>query len=126
MPHLQVRLAEDALDAAAAERVIAELTDAIVEVYGEWVRPHAVVEIIGVPPGRWGRGGVPAAPAPAITLSTRERVLGPPDGDARAARLIELLTAAVGRAVDPGAAERCTVELSGVPAGRSGVGGVPV
>jgi phenylpyruvate tautomerase PptA (4-oxalocrotonate tautomerase family) len=125
MPHLQVRLAEDVLDGAVERRVIAELTEAIASVYGEWARPHAVVEIIGVPAGRWGLGGVPSVPVPAVTLSMREEALRPPEGDARAARLIGALTAAVGRALGAPAAERATVELLGVPAARSGVGGVP-
>ncbi|WP_214401859.1 tautomerase family protein [Pseudonocardia lacus] len=125
MPHLQVRLSEDDVDDAVAARVIAELTEAIAAVYGECARPHAVVEIIGIPPGRWGVGGVPAAPVPAVTLSMRAEALRPPHGDARAARLIAELTGAVGRALGAPAAARTTVELLGVPAARSGVGGVP-
>ena len=125
MPHLQVRLPEDGLDDALAGRVITELTEAIAALYGEWARPLAVVEVIGVPAGRWGRGGVPVPAGPAVTLSMREEALRPPDGDARAARFIGELTAAIGRAVDDRAAQRATVELLGVPAARSGVGGVP-
>jgi phenylpyruvate tautomerase PptA (4-oxalocrotonate tautomerase family) len=88
VPHLQVRLAEDDLAPAVEERIIAELTEAIVAVYGEWARPLAVVEIVGIPAGRWGIGGVRAAPVPAVTLNIRAEALLPPDGDARAARLI--------------------------------------
>jgi phenylpyruvate tautomerase PptA (4-oxalocrotonate tautomerase family) len=125
VPHLQIRLAEDDLGGGVEERVIHELTEAIAAVYGEWARPLAVVEIIGIPTGRWGRGGVPAAPAPTVTLSMREEALVPPQGAARAARLIAELTGAVGRALGARAAERATVELLGVPAARSGTGGVP-
>jgi phenylpyruvate tautomerase PptA (4-oxalocrotonate tautomerase family) len=125
MPHLQVRLAEDVLDGTVEERLIAELTEAIVSVYGEWARPIAVVELVGIRPGRWGQGGVATAPVPAVTLRIREEALLPPEGDARAARLIGALTDAVGRALGAPAAEHVTVDLLGVPAARSGVGGVP-
>lgn len=125
MPHLRVRLAEDAISAAVEERIIAELTDAIAAVYGGWARPIAVVEIIGIPAGRWGLAGVRAVPVPAVTLNIRGEALAPPDGDARAARLIAELTAAVGRALGSAAAEHATVDLLGIPAAHSGVGGVP-
>jgi phenylpyruvate tautomerase PptA (4-oxalocrotonate tautomerase family) len=125
VPHLQVRLAEDDLAPAVEERIIAELTEAIVAVYGEWARPLAVVEIVGIPAGRWGIGGVRAAPVPAVTLNIRAEALLPPDGDARAARLIAELTAAVGRALGPAAAQGTTVDLLAIPAARSGVDGVP-
>lgn len=124
VPHMQVRVVEDELADGMAARLIAALTDAVVEVYGDWARPVAVVDLFGVPRERWGVGGVPgAAVAPQITLTTREGALAAPDG---ARRLIEAITAAVGRLLGERARAAADVVLVGVPPGRSGVGGLPV
>ena len=58
MPHLTVYAPESVLTGREAP-LIATLTDAVVAVYGDWAREHAVVLLIGVPPGRWGVGGRP-------------------------------------------------------------------
>jgi phenylpyruvate tautomerase PptA (4-oxalocrotonate tautomerase family) len=109
MPHLQVRLATDELDGDVEPRLIASLTDAIVAVYGEWARPIAVIDIEGIPAGRSGVGGVRTAVAPIAVMGVRPDALYPPDGDARAAALIESLTAAVGTVLGAPTAERTTV-----------------
>jgi phenylpyruvate tautomerase PptA (4-oxalocrotonate tautomerase family) len=124
VPHMQVRVVEDELGRGMEARLIAALTEAVASVYGEWVRPQAVVDILGVPRERWGVGGVPgAAVAPQVTLTTRERALQAPDG---APRLIGAITAAVGELFGDRARAAADVVLVGVPEGRSGVGGVPV
>jgi phenylpyruvate tautomerase PptA (4-oxalocrotonate tautomerase family) len=124
VPHLQVRVVEDELGEGVPARLITAMTDAVASVYGEWVRPDAVVEVIGVPRERWAVGGVPgAAVAPQITLTTRERALQAPGG---APRLIGAITAAVGELFGDRARAAADVVLVGVPEGRSGVGGVPV
>jgi phenylpyruvate tautomerase PptA (4-oxalocrotonate tautomerase family) len=41
----------------AAARLIASITDAVVTVFGETVRPHVTVLVIGIPSGRSGVGG---------------------------------------------------------------------
>jgi phenylpyruvate tautomerase PptA (4-oxalocrotonate tautomerase family) len=124
VPHMQVRLVEEELGGGIEARVIAAMTDAVVSVYGEWVRPQAVVDILGVPRARWGVGGVPgAAVSPQVTLTTRERALQAPDG---ARRLIEAITSAVGDLFGDRVRESADVVLVGTPEGRSGVGGVPV
>jgi phenylpyruvate tautomerase PptA (4-oxalocrotonate tautomerase family) len=43
----------------AAARLIASITDAVVTVFGEAVRPHVTVLVIGIPSGRSGVGGEP-------------------------------------------------------------------
>jgi phenylpyruvate tautomerase PptA (4-oxalocrotonate tautomerase family) len=124
VPHLQVRVVEDELGEGVPARLIATMTDAVASVYGEWVRPDAVVEVIGVPRERWGVGGVPgAAVAPQVVLTTREQALQAPGG---APRLIGAITAAVGELFGDRARAAAGVVLVGVPEGRSGVGGVPV
>ncbi|MBH5333579.1 hypothetical protein IHE55_01665 [Streptomyces pactum] len=124
MPHFQVRVAEQHLDGTAEPKLIAGLTDAVTQVFGERMRALVVVELFGVPDGRWGVGGVPVdGPAPDITLHMREGAFHRPEIPDAPARLIaaatEAVTAALGATLGAGA----TVRLVGVPAGRSGVGG---
>ena len=123
MPHLIVYASEDDL-AGREAHAIAALTDAVVDVYGEWAREIAVVQLIGLPPGRWGIGGRPAtAPAPRVTFGIKDAAFSRPDADEIVARLVtgvtEALVAVFGEHVRAGT----TVELVGTPAGRSGIGG---
>ncbi|MFE6777539.1 4-oxalocrotonate tautomerase family protein [Streptomyces sp. NPDC057702] len=123
MPHFQVRMHEEELDGQVEGRLVRSLTRALVQVYGERARALAVVEIFGVPRHRWGVGGVPGgAHAPAVTLHVREAALRLPGVEDVSGRLIRAITDAV---VDACGAdrERVAVQLVGVPAGRSGVGG---
>ena len=123
MPHLIVYASESDLTGREGE-LIAALTDAVVAVYGEWARDIAVVQMIGLPDGRWGIGGRPAKdPAPRVTFGIKEAAFTRPDAKEFVARLTagvtEALVAVFGERVRSGAA----VELVGVPAGRSSVGG---
>lgn len=121
---MQVRLVEEELGGGTEARVIGALTEAVVSVYGEWVRPQAVVDIVGVPRERWGVGGVPGAPPPPqVTLTTRERALQAPDGPRNP---IRASTAALGEVLGDRARDTAHVVLVGTTQGRSGVGGVPV
>jgi phenylpyruvate tautomerase PptA (4-oxalocrotonate tautomerase family) len=43
-------------------RLVAEVTDAVVAVFGERVRAGVTVDLVGAPPGRSGVGGVIVAP----------------------------------------------------------------
>jgi len=124
MPHLDVHALESDLAGRETE-LIKKLTDAVAAVYGDWAREIAVVRLIGIPPHRWGIGGEPArAPAPAVTFGIKEAAFGRPDADEIVASLVSGVTDALvdvfGERVRAGA----TVELVGVPAGRSAVGGV--
>jgi phenylpyruvate tautomerase PptA (4-oxalocrotonate tautomerase family) len=123
MPHLTARVPEAQL-AGREPALITALTDAVVEVYGEWARGLVVVHLDGVPQGRWGIGGRAADDAaPAITFGIREAALTRPAGSEIAARLIAGLTDAVASVLGERARGGTTVELVATPAGRAGLGG---
>ncbi|MFD9904886.1 hypothetical protein [Streptomyces sp. NPDC059063] len=124
MPHFQVRVHEEKLDGKAEGRLVASLTEALVQVYGERARSMAVVEIFGIPRQRWGVGGVPGVVhAPVVSLHVREAALRLPGIDDAPGQLIRAITDAVVDAFDETVREYVGVQLVGVPAGRSGVGG---
>ena len=123
MPHLIVYASEPDLAGREAE-VISALTDAVVAGYGEWAREIAVVQLVGIPPGRWGIGGRPAdAPAPRITFGIKDAAFSRPDADDIVARLVAGVTDALVTVFGERVRAGTTVELVGTPAGRSGVGG---
>ena len=123
MPHLTARVPEAQL-AGREPALITALTDAVVEVYGEWARDIVVVHLDGVPRGRWGIGGRAADDAaPAITFGIREAALSRPDGKQVTARLIAGLTDAVATVLGEQARNGTTVELVATPEGRTGTGG---
>jgi len=124
MPHLTARVPEARL-AGREPALIAALTDAVAEVYGEWARGLVVVHLDGVPGGRWGIGGKAADDAaPAITFGIREAALTRPGGSEVAARLVAGLTEAVASVFGEQARGGTSVELVATPAGRAGRGGV--
>jgi 4-oxalocrotonate tautomerase len=58
MPMIEVTAFEKRFeDEETARRVIAKLTDAFVDVFGEAVRDETWVVLHGVPSSRWGFGG---------------------------------------------------------------------
>jgi phenylpyruvate tautomerase PptA (4-oxalocrotonate tautomerase family) len=123
MPHVTARVPEARL-AGREPALITALTDAVVQVYGEWARDLVVVHLDGVPRGRWGIGGRTADDAaPAITFGIREAALTRPGGDQTAARLVAGLTEAVVGVLGEQARGGTSVELVATPEGRSGVGG---
>jgi phenylpyruvate tautomerase PptA (4-oxalocrotonate tautomerase family) len=123
MPHLTARVPE-ALLAGHEPALMTALTDAVVQVYGEWALGLVVVHLDGVPRGRWGIGGRAADDAaPAITLGIREAALTRPDGREIAARLVAGLTDAVAGVLGEQARSGTSVELAAIPAGRAGLAG---
>jgi phenylpyruvate tautomerase PptA (4-oxalocrotonate tautomerase family) len=123
MPHLTARVPEAQL-AGREPALIAALTDAVVQVYGEWVRDTVIVHLDGVPRGRWGIGGRAVDDAaPAITLGIREAALTRPDGHEIAARLVATLTDAVASVLGEQSRSGTSVELVATPAGRVGLAG---
>ena len=123
MPHLTARVPEARL-AGNELPLITALTDAVVQVYGEWARDLVVVHLDGIPRGRWGIGGQPAdGAAPAITLGIREAALTRPGGSETAARLVAGLTDAVASVLGKEARGGTSVELGATPEGRAGIGG---
>ena len=59
MPLIQVKLIEGVFDADEKEEIIEKLTDAMVSVEGESMRPVTWVTIEEVASGEWGIGGQP-------------------------------------------------------------------
>jgi|SRR5215475_5505721 len=124
MPHLTARVPEAQL-AGHESALITALTDAVVEVYGEWARDVVVVHLDGVPKGRWGVGGqVMDNAAPAVMFGIREAALVRPDGREVAARLVAGVTDAVARVLGEQTRTGTSVELVVTPEGRSGIGGL--
>jgi phenylpyruvate tautomerase PptA (4-oxalocrotonate tautomerase family) len=123
MPHLTARVPEARL-AGHEPALITALTDAVVQVYGEWARDLVVVHLAGLPQGRWGIGGKAVDDAaPAITFGIRETALTRPGGGEVAARLVAGLTDAVASVLGEQARSGTSVELVATPEGRTGIGG---
>ncbi len=60
MPYIEVKAVDRRFtDPAVSERLIAALTDAACEVFGEEARPSIWVVVQGVPAQQWGIGGKP-------------------------------------------------------------------
>jgi len=58
MPYVEIKAFESRFeDEAVAERLIAALTDAVCEVFGESARDQTWVVVEGVPKRHWGFGG---------------------------------------------------------------------
>jgi len=126
MPHLTVHVLESEL-AGRETPLIATLTEAVVAVYGEWAREIVEVRLIGVPAGRWGIGGKPAVdPAPSVTFGIKEGAFHRPDTPEIVARLVAGVTDAIVAVCGERVRSGVSVELVGVPDGRSGTGGVVV
>ncbi|GHB39901.1 hypothetical protein GCM10010377_33460 [Streptomyces viridiviolaceus] len=124
MPHFTVHLSEETLDGTVEPKLIAALTDAVGSVYGEEFRRLVGVDLIGVPQHRRGLGGVPTdADAPLVTFSLREAALHLPQVPEAPARLVAAITGALAGVLGEGVREQTVVSLTGVPDGRSGVGG---
>jgi phenylpyruvate tautomerase PptA (4-oxalocrotonate tautomerase family) len=123
MPHLTARVPEAQL-AGHEPALITALTDAVVQVYGEWARDLVVVHLDGIPQGRWGIGGRAVDDAaPAITFGIREAALTRPGGNEIAARLVAGLTGAVASVLGEQTRSSTSVELVATSEGRAGLGG---
>lgn len=60
MPFIEVKAIDERFeDPETAKRLIAKLTDAACEVFGEGARPQIWVVVDGVPASRFGVGGEP-------------------------------------------------------------------
>ncbi|MBO3744231.1 hypothetical protein [Actinoplanes flavus] len=126
MPHVTLYALEEDLT-GREPGLIRELTDAVVSVYGEWARASVDVRLIGIPAGRWSRGGVAvAAAAPSVTFGMREEVFARPDAPQVVARLVSAFTDAVTAVFGPACRDEVLVELVGQPTSRSGLGGTVI
>ena len=57
MPLIQVKLIEEVFTPAQKKEIIAKLTDAMVAIEGENLRPYTLVIVEDVHSGDWGVGG---------------------------------------------------------------------
>jgi phenylpyruvate tautomerase PptA (4-oxalocrotonate tautomerase family) len=123
MPHVTLYALEEEL-AGREPDLIGELTDAVTSVYGEWARSSVDVRLIGIPVGRWARGGAAvAAAAPSVTFGMREEVFAREDAAGVVARLVSAFTDAVTAVFGDDCRDDVLVELVGQPTSRSGLGG---
>ncbi len=123
MPHVTLYALEDEL-AGREPGLITGLTEAVVSVYGEWARGSVDVRLVGIPAGRWARGGVPVITAPpAVTFGMRESVFARDDAAGVVARLVSAFTDAVTAVFGEDCRDGVLVELVGQPTSRSGLGG---
>ena len=70
MPLIQVKLIEGVFDTAEKEAIIEKLTDAMVSVEGEAMRPVTWVTIEEVTSGAWGIGGKPLRTGDVVGMRT--------------------------------------------------------
>jgi phenylpyruvate tautomerase PptA (4-oxalocrotonate tautomerase family) len=123
MPHVTLYALEDEL-AGREPGLIGELTSAVVSVYGEWVRSSVDVRLIGIPAGRWARGGATVTTAaPSVTFGMREEVFAREDAASVVAQLVSAFTEAVTAVFGDGCRDDVLVELVGQPTSRAGLGG---
>ena len=57
MPLVQIKVVEGVLNEGEKSEMIGKVTEAVLSVYGENLRPHTWVMIEDVPSGQWGLGG---------------------------------------------------------------------
>jgi 4-oxalocrotonate tautomerase len=57
MPLIQIKVVEGVLNADEKSQMISKVTEAVLSVYGENLRPHTWVMVEDVPSGQWGLGG---------------------------------------------------------------------
>ena len=57
MPLIQIKVVEGVLGADEKSEMISKVTEAVLSVYGENLRPHTWVMVEDVPSGQWGLGG---------------------------------------------------------------------
>ncbi|AEV85341.1 hypothetical protein ACWT_4321 [Actinoplanes sp. SE50] len=123
MPHVTIHALEHEL-ASHEPALIAKLTTAVVSVYGERVRSSVDVKLVGIPAGRWARGGAAVATAaPSVTFGMREEVFARPDAATVAAHLVAALAEAITAVFGDGCRGDVLVEPVGRPTSRSGLGG---
>jgi 4-oxalocrotonate tautomerase len=72
MPLIQVKLIEEILTPAQKKEIITSLTDAMVKIEGENMRPVTWVIIEEVRSGEWGIGGQPMTTEAVVALAHRK------------------------------------------------------
>ena len=69
MPLVNVKLVEGVFDAEQKQRIVRDLTEAMVEIEGENMRPVTWVIVEEVTSGEWGIGGNPLSTADVKALA---------------------------------------------------------
>ncbi|MDF3290500.1 tautomerase family protein [Streptomyces silvisoli] len=64
MPFISVRILEKRLNPESEQKLIASLTDAVVETFGAEVREHVWITLEPTPEHRWGIAGKPVGQPP--------------------------------------------------------------
>ena len=123
MPHLTVHLPEHRL-AGQEPALTAALTEAIVDVYGEWARDIVGIRLAGVPAGRLAKGGKAVDTSASVVLGIRAGAFERPDTEQLTARLGAGLTDAVTGVLGEDMRAGTMVELVASPPDRTFVGGV--
>ncbi|MEU5085084.1 hypothetical protein ACH4ON_34005 [Streptomyces eurythermus] len=103
--------------------LVAALTDAIVDVYGEWARDLVSVRLAGVPAGRFAQGGKAGDTNASVIMGVRAGVFERPDATEITARLGTGLTDAIARVAGEDLRAGTMVELVASPPERTFVGG---
>jgi 4-oxalocrotonate tautomerase len=60
MPFIDVKILDSRLAGGGERALIEKIAQAVVDVYGEQIRPHIWTVVTGVPAERWGIGGHPS------------------------------------------------------------------
>src|SRR6185369_16121438 len=90
-------------------------------------RSSVDVRLVGVPAGRWARGGATVATtAPSVTFGMREEVFAREDAARVIAQLVSALTEAVTTVFGDDCRDDVLVELVGQPTSLSGLGGTVI
>ena len=76
MPLIQVKLIENVFTHEQKKQIITRLTDAMVSIEGENMRPVTWVVVEEVPSGEWGIGGQPMTTADVHALAAGVAVSG--------------------------------------------------
>ena len=122
MPHLTVHLPENRLTGNEPELITA-LTEAIIDVYGEWARDLVSIRLAGVSAGRFAQGGKAVDTNASVTLGVRAGVFDRPDAAEITTRLGAALTDAITQVLGEGLRAGTMVELVASPPERTFVGG---
>ena len=122
MPHLTAHLPEHRLTGKEPE-LITCLTEAIVDVYGDWARDLVSIRLTGVPAGRFAQGGKAVDTSTSVTLNIRAGVFDRPDATQITARLGAALTDAITYVLGEDLRTGTMVELVASPPERTFVGG---
>lgn len=122
MPHLTVHLPENRLTGNEPE-LISALTEAIIDVYGEWARDLVSIRLAGVSAGRFAQGGKAVDTNASVTLGVRAGVFDRPDAAEITTRLGTALTDAITQVLGEGLRAGTMVELVASPPERTFVGG---